>query len=497
MTGGISFSGLASGLDSGAIIEALIQAERVPINQLESRRADEQTRIDLIGTFRGLVGNLRSAAESLSTAGGFLSFAAETNLPGWVDVSADETAIAGNHTFEPQVLATADRWVFDSVTAPDADLGTVDGQSVSFDYDGTTYSFAFDAADSSLDEIAAAINAGTGGDVTATVVNSGTAATPSYELVLSGSQSGEPYRITNIASTVTGLTIDGTPPDAGGVAQSANNLTVAGNAFAIVDGILVERTSNDFSDVIPGVSFTMLDADPAGGSPVVNVSVAPDREAIRSGVQEFVDSYNAVIGFINGQNQVDEDGQTDSVLFGDSLLSSVGRTIRGALFSTGLPSGTSADTGFETLNLVGVELQSDGTLQIDDAVLNAKLDQDVNAVADLFADVDGFDNGGVPVGDPLQFVDTTADTGLADDLMRALDLVLKDQPGPSTTRFTSPFNARTEALNESIRRINDRIEIEEDRIASYEQFLINRFTALETLMGQLNAQQAYLNTQLG
>ncbi len=489
MTGGISFSGLASGLDSGAIIDALLQAERIPIGFMEDRRAAEQNKINLIGTFRGLVSSLQSAAESIGTTGGFLSFSADVNIPGYVSASADETAVSGSHTFQGQVMATSDRWVFDSVADPDAALGTVDGQAVSFDYDGTSYSFPLQAGTSSLNDVAAAINAGTDGNVTASVVNSGTAASPSYELVLAGAETGDPYRITNITSTLPGLTID---PTLGG----PNNLTVAGNAFATVDGILVERTSNDFSDVLTGVSMTLLDADPNG--PTVTINVGPDKAAIRSGIQSFVDAYNGVVGFINEQSEVNEDGEAQGALIGDSILATVQRTLRSSLFNTQPNSDPlNPDRGFESLNLIGIEIQSDGRLQIDSAKLDAKLDEDVNAVADLFADSDGFDNGGALPGDPLQFTDTTADTGLADDLARALDLVLKDQPGPNSTRFTSFFNARTQTLNDSISRINDRIETEEGRLETYEQFLVSRFTALETLLGQLNAQQSFLNQQIG
>ena len=44
MVGNITFGGLGSGLDTGAIIDALLGVERIPIQQLETRKKDEQMR---------------------------------------------------------------------------------------------------------------------------------------------------------------------------------------------------------------------------------------------------------------------------------------------------------------------------------------------------------------------------------------------------------------------------------------------------------------------
>ncbi|HIE69483.1 MAG TPA: hypothetical protein EYP98_04600, partial [Planctomycetes bacterium] len=102
-------------------------------------------------------------------------------------------------------------------------------------------------------------------------------------------------------SSVAGFTIDSTGPDAQGVAQSANNITVGMNAVALVDGLQVERSDNNFGDVVQGVSINILSAQQVG-EPAMIFTVQADQEAMKGRVQGFIDEYNKIIDFVNTQN---------------------------------------------------------------------------------------------------------------------------------------------------------------------------------------------------
>ena len=60
-----TFGGLASGLDTNTIIQQLVALERLPIQQLEAKKAAEQSRLDLLGTLSGLVKDLQARAAAL------------------------------------------------------------------------------------------------------------------------------------------------------------------------------------------------------------------------------------------------------------------------------------------------------------------------------------------------------------------------------------------------------------------------------------------------
>lgn len=492
MASSITFSGLGSGLDTRAIIDALVAAERVPITLLANRAAQARQKISLLGTLRGLVDELRDKAAVLGTLSTFSSYAVTSSDASLATISASGSASAGSHTLEVLSLASVDRWAFDGVTDPDAPLGTVDGQEVSFSYEGTTYLFRETVANSSLNNIAAGINSASGGQVTASVVNAGTSASPSWQLVLSGSSSGASKRISSIASTFTGLTINASAPVSNAPA-SPNNLTVANDAVALIDGLQVTRETNEFNDVLAGISITALRTN-AGAA--IAFTVAADKEAIQGRIAGFVEAYNAVVEFMRDQQSYSEDTGAGGPLFGESVLRRVRDVLDDQLFGTSAAQ-IAADTGgYGTLRLLGIEAQSDGTLEIDAGVLAAKLDADVDAFTDFFVDSDGFDNGGAPIGSPGYYVDLTADSGFGDDLARALDTLTESFGAGGGTYVDGVFDARNESLEREIELFEDRIEQRERRLEQFEAQLEARFAALESLMAQLNAQSAYLSQNL-
>jgi flagellar hook-associated protein 2 len=160
-------------------------------------------------------------------------------------------------------------------------------------------------------------------------------------------------------------------------------------------------------------------------------------------------------------------------------------TLYNALFGQTAAQVANDPNGFGTLSLLGIKGDADGLLSIDDVTLNAKMDEDLTAFAELFVDSDGTGTTG------------GADTGLAQDLVDEIDRITKGYTNPVGGAFYKGlFDNRQEALTSSIDRIDDEITRREDRLDVYEQHLIARFTALETVMAQLNAQQAYLSNSL-
>lgn len=490
---GISFSGLASGIDTQSIINQLVALERLPIQQIEAKKNREQQKLDLFGTFKRLIETLQEKAKALSTTAEFFSYTVGGGFEGVADIAATGGAAAGSHSLEVIQTAGIDRWAFDGVADPSVDLGTASGQSIDFDVNGTSYSVAVNVDESSLQEIAEAINSAAGDDVTASIVNAGTTANPSYQLVLAARESGADAVITNIASSLPGLAIDSDP------GNTAYHITTGQNAQARIDGLLVQRADNDFSDVLDGISIDLLSV----GEGEVTFTVDADREAIRGRVEELIDAYNEVIAFVNKQNTFSEDEDAIAALFGDSTLGATVRSIRSALFGVDLSTVQNDTEGYSTLGLIGIDQASDGTLSIVDSKFDAKLTENLELFADLFVDSDGFDNGGAEPNTPGFFQDTTADSGLAATLSRAIDQLIGTQDGPIIDVDTGErlvieglLRAKEATFGANIKRFTDQIESKERRLDLFEQNLIQRFAALEELMGGLNAQGSALVSAL-
>ena len=482
-----TFGGLASGLDTNTIIQQLISIERLPIQKLEAQKATEQSRLDLVGTLSGLVKNLQTSASELGKTDSFLSYTASVSHEGVANVSTTGAAQSGSHTLSVEQLAQADRWSFNGVTDPSVNLASAGGESVSFSVNGTSYDVQVTAAGSSLNDIATAINQAAGDDVTASVVNAGTQSSPDWQLVLASDETGTDFSVSGLSSSIAGLTING-------AAGSSNHVAQASNAVVVLDGITIERSTNSFDDVLEGVSIDLLSADP---SQEITIQVGADTEAITGRIQDLVDSYNEVMSFINQQNNYTEEGGAGGVLFGDNLLSQVKRSIDGALFGVDIATVQADTEGYSTLGLIGIDRQNDGTLSVDSEKLGGKLDGNLEAVVDLFADLDGFDNSGAAENSAGYYIDSgTADSGLASSLDRAIDAMFGalDNVGGST--INGIFDSRKDSINARIDRFNDRIEARETYIVQYEQRLIRRYTALEELMSGLNSQGAALQNAL-
>lgn len=506
---GISFSGLGSGLDTQAIISQLVSIERIPIRTIEGRRSNEQRKLDLVGQLGDLVKKLQTKAEALATPEEFYAYASTISDETVATVTTDSNAQPGTHTLDVQRMAATDRWAFDSNSSREQNLASGANELISFKVGTTDYSLTLDPTSSSLDDIADQIEAMAGDVVNASVVNTGTESSPAYQLVLASKVSGEEGRMTDLFSNVgqnpmaagEGLSINYAAPDGEGNSQSANNITVGNDALAEIDGLLIRRSTNSFTEVIEGVT---LDVRALNESGPVTISIDADREAVRGRIDEFVSTYNEVMTFIDGQSTFtpstddDDNGGTTGLLFGDSIVSSVKRTIRSALFDVDLQSTINDSEGYSTLNLIGIEQGRDGQLSVDATVFDEKFTANLPALMDLFADTDGFDNGGAEPNTPGYNVDTSADSGLMAKLMRGIDQMFGAQDsGSSEFTIEGIFDLREAAIQGSIKRYDGQIERRESRLESYEERLVLQYARLEEVMAGLNAQGSALNAVFG
>jgi len=466
MTLGIQFGGLASGLDTGAIIDAILAVEGRALTVLQDRKSGEQNKLNLLGTFEGLVNKLRDKARDLQQAGNFFAHKLNLGQEGIASITLSGGAQAGAHELEVFSLAAADRYAFDGVTDPDnTALGT---GTVAFDYQGTSYSIDVVAGSDNLNDIAAAINSAAGDDVTATVVNVGTSQSPSYQLVIAGDDTGADFAITGLTSTVAGLT-------------NATRVSEASNAEVAIDGLSVQRSTNVFSDVLPGIAFTVSRVTAAGEA--LSFTVDVDPEGIRKNVQEFVDAYNAVVDFTNKQNTFSTEDGPGGPLFGDSVLATIRTNLRRALF---VPDNTvlAQNPDYGSLGIIGIELEKDGHLSIDQKTLDEKLNGDLQAFEQFFNRAD--DEGTADVDERGIFV----------RLEETLDSILDRSTTPGGIQIEGLFQARRSSIGRLIRSLDDEADRLQFRLDKLEETLIQKFSSLEQLLGGLQTQQAFLNANL-
>lgn len=155
----------------------------------------------------------------------------------------------------------------------------------------------------------------------------------------------------------------------------------AQDAQITLDGVTITRSTNQITDVITGVTLNLLDSD---DNAQITLNIDRDYDGIKSKISDFVSSYNDVITYINDQFEYtqgeDEEEIETPPLFGDSSLLSVKSDIRDVILSgiTGL------DSNFDYLSLVGINIDKEGFLSINDSTFDGYLRTNFSDIVNLF-----------------------------------------------------------------------------------------------------------------
>ncbi len=165
-------------------------------------------------------------------------------------------------------------------------------------------------------------------------------------------------------------------------------ITAGADAALTVDGVAITRSSNTIDDVITGVTLNLVKADP---DTTVSLDIVRDIDSVMTKISAFVASYNSVFSYINSQSSYDSvNKKPGGVLFADGTLLSV----KNDLSATLLQSVWGVSSSFSTLGLVGVNVDKQGQLSIDNTVLKNFLTNNFNDVQKLFT-VNGVADTGV------------------------------------------------------------------------------------------------------
>ncbi|MEO8133105.1 MAG: flagellar filament capping protein FliD, partial [Betaproteobacteria bacterium] len=390
-TPALSSPGIGSGLDVNAIVSKLMAVEQLPLATLVTKATLNQTRISAFGSLKGALSSLQNTLALLTTPGGFQSLSASVTDIAVAKASVGTGASAGNYSIEVSKLAQAQKLAsggFASTTTLVGsgtltfDFGTATGGAFTSNGSGAKSVTIAPGADS-LASIRDAVNAANVG-VSASIVNDGSAA--GNRLVFTSNASGAANSL-RIAVSDT----DGNATDTAGLSQLAydpaaaigagRNLTekvAAQNSEFLLDGIAISKASNTVSDAIQGVTLTLTKTNV--GSPV-GVSVAASPDGVAKSLASFVQAYNTLDATFDNLTKYDAANQKPSSLTGDSTVRSIQSQMR-ALLGSSLPSGT-----YTSLSQVGFSFQTDGTIKLDNAKLNAALGSNPDGVAQLFAAV--------------------------------------------------------------------------------------------------------------
>ena len=438
----ISFGGIASGLDTNAIINGLVGIERQAVQRIEFKRQETQNAVSAFSNLRSRLGSLQDIVGSMSDVRTFGRITAESADESILTATADGLADAGAFEVRVDRLAEADKVMSDRVSDKDR-TGLLRNGRLELTIGGELT--RIDVSSSmTLEDLKEAINE-SGADVNAGIVNDGNG----FRLTIAGKKTGAANRVT--ISERNGFTL--------GLRRSSNRISTAQDAQITLDRRLtITSETNTLKDTIEGVTLNLLRTS---SGQHIGVNVARDPGSQANAIEELVGSFNEVTGFINSQIRPAQIGQR-ALLHNDSTMRGVRDRLRGVLNTV-----VSNGSDFNTATRIGLEMTSTGQLKLDRDKLEAALEEDFDGVMALF---------------------TKDGEGLADRFDAAIDTMIEDN---------GLIENRTEGLGSRVRDLNRRIDSQNRRVDSYEARLRGQFLAMEKLISQLNDQSSFLQSRIG
>ena len=469
----ISSIGIGSGLDIESVITQLVAVERAPVTKLQTEATSLQTKLSTYGKLQSGMAALRDAASALTRPSTWNATVGASSDTTSVAVTTSASTLPGSYSIEVQRLASVQSNATGVYASADAlvgegtlhiELGTWGAGQTSFTpkAGATAVDITVGPPAESLAQLRDKINASNSG-VVASVLTDASGA----RLVLRSAATGEANGFRVGVSDNDGNNVDGIGLSALAFDPSAGILTMAqalaaANAAASLNGLPIASESNTLSNVLDGMTLTLGKVTTA---PVL-VEAKSDKESIRKALDGFVTAYNDLNKLVAEQTKYDAASKTAGVLQGDSAAVSIRSQMRSLLGSS---SGASAM--FTRLAEVGFDVQTDGSIKLDETKL-------ANGLANLGEMKKLFSNS-----DLL----TPANNGIATQLRAMADQVLGIEGSIST---------RTEGLRKRIDLNQDRQELLEDRIAMMEKRLRAQYTALDRQMASLNSLSNYVTQQL-
>jgi len=289
MSGTVSFSGLATTMDTKSIVTQLMALERRPENLLTKQKTTLQRQIDVFTQLNTALKSLKTVSAGMNTVASFAGKSAAVVDNTVVTAQATGSAVTGTHTLVVNQLSSSQRQVSASGFTSSSDTNFNTGTfTISDDKGGTPITLTIDEGNNSLDGIARAINAA-GGMFSATVINDGTVGAP-YRLMINGLDTKN-YSLDFSGMSTPPISPNGAPYVNPTFPQSGATYVAGSDASFILDGISMTRSSNTVGDALPGVTLNLM----KGGGATTSFTVSNDTKAVTDKINGFISSYNSAL----------------------------------------------------------------------------------------------------------------------------------------------------------------------------------------------------------
>ncbi len=326
--------------------------------------------------------------------------------------------------------------------------------NISLSLGNTTTSVAIPAGQDTPQGIIDAINA-QGLGVTAQLVDTGNASKP-WKIAITPDDTGG----------ANGLVIT-TDLSANTLAFSATPLNSAQDALVAINGLAIKSSTNTITDAIPGVTLNL--ATLTGGT--TSLSISRDTSTVKNNITALASAYNTLKIKLDNLSTSGSTAEFGGSLANNSLISQ----IRQQMISMTTGTSSTPGTSVSALRDLGISLQRDGKLTVDNTVLDSKLSSSFSDVVKMFTN-----------NEKTASLITSGNHGLAGDAVNKINSLISS---------TGPILSQSGNAATRISKYKDDLVKLEDRMTQLLTRYTKQFGAMDSLVGNMNSLQTSLKGQ--
>ncbi|MGI8743581.1 MAG: flagellar filament capping protein FliD [Bryobacteraceae bacterium] len=346
------FTGITSfSSDFQSILSRAVSIASLPLKALQNQQLDITQKKQLLVGLNGTVGDAGASIAALATLSQNRALAATSSDITKVSVVNSGATSTGAYSITNITsVAAAASETSASGFASATTSAVSNAGNLKLVFGSQSYDLTLTPATNNLAGLRDAINT-LGVGVTASILTTGTGTNPNYLSVSANSTGATTLQVNDIPT----------------VGPPVNLLTASNqgaNAVFQLNGVNISRTSNVVNDVVPGLTFTILDKSSSGQT--INLALSTDRSQLSSALQSFSVKYNALVDAVDSQV-----GPAAGLLSGDFLINQIESDLRQVTSYQGSGS-------VKSLSDLGVSLDAKGKITVDPAAIGQYSDSQVS-----------------------------------------------------------------------------------------------------------------------
>lgn len=449
----ITSTGIGSGIDINSLVSQLVAAERAaPDKRISSTDSRLTTEFSALSVLKGAMSAFQGSVSTLKTDDAFDLRKVTVGDDGVLAASVTSAAAAGTFDVEVAQLATASR--LGSALYASGSGAVVGTGRLTISLGSSSFDVNITADNDELAQIRDAINGASGNPGVQASLIRDTSGTGSY-LVLTSTKTGASNAITVSAS---GADAGLTQLAADLQSFDAQRDVAAQDAIVYFSGYEIHSATNTVSGAVDGLTLN-LKKENVGKT--VSLVIERDDATILSRAQNFVSGFNMLAQQMGTLSSYNAESQTAGPLLGDSMLRGMDSQLR-RIISSPVPGATGTYT---TLASIGITTTASGTLQLDQTRFNKALAADPAAISRIFS----------------------SESGVAVRLADYMDQKLAS---------TGELAARTKGITDQRNQLQQQKDALDARMAVIQDRYLKQFTAMDTLLSQLQSTSSYLTQQV-